>query len=136
MERRDLLKLVLATTVASGATGVAIWRMLKALEEEPEAGQGEPPGRPPQLDQLVAQLRESLPGYNIASSEFEAFFHAQFANREILQRFGRSIDAPARFLLSSDFFANGADKTRPLKFVTFCHPYVVPCMNPLRLPAK
>jgi hypothetical protein len=35
------------------------------------------------------------------------------------------------FLLSTDFFVNGADETKPVRFRQFFHPYVSPCWNPL-----
>ena len=36
-----------------------------------------------------------------------------------------------RFLLSTDFFQNGANETKPVKFVALYDPYVTPCYNPL-----
>ncbi|MBW2293445.1 MAG: hypothetical protein JRG89_02590 [Deltaproteobacteria bacterium] len=35
-----------------------------------------------------------------------------------------------RFLASTDFFQNGADEARPLRYVAFYDPYVTPCYNP------
>ncbi len=35
------------------------------------------------------------------------------------------------FLLSTDFFLNGADETKPVRFRQLFHPYVSPCWNPL-----
>jgi hypothetical protein len=35
-----------------------------------------------------------------------------------------------RFLLSTDFFRNGADESRPVRFVLFYDPYISPCWNP------
>ncbi len=35
-----------------------------------------------------------------------------------------------RFLASTDFFQNGADETRPLRYVTYYDPYVSTCYNP------
>jgi hypothetical protein len=39
-----------------------------------------------------------------------------------------------RFLLSTDFFLNDADESRPVRFVLFFDPYISPCWNPC-LPA-
>ena len=35
-----------------------------------------------------------------------------------------------RFLASTDFFQNGADESRPLRYVTYYDPYVSNCYNP------
>lgn len=35
-----------------------------------------------------------------------------------------------RFLASTDFFQNGADETRPLRYVSYYDPYVSTCYNP------
>ena len=40
-----------------------------------------------------------------------------------------------RFLLSTDFFPNGADETRLVRYVTYYDPYVSPCWNPCATPA-
>ncbi|MEO0477467.1 MAG: hypothetical protein AAF085_16105, partial [Planctomycetota bacterium] len=43
-----------------------------------------------------------------------------------------TMDALAmRFLMSTDFFLNGADESRPINYVMFYHPYRSPCWNPL-----
>lgn len=34
------------------------------------------------------------------------------------------------YLLSTDFFANGADEQRAVSYVSFYDPYVRPCSNP------
>lgn len=34
------------------------------------------------------------------------------------------------YLLSTDFFANGMDETRTIKYVAYYNPYLRPCMNP------
>lgn len=35
------------------------------------------------------------------------------------------------FLLSTDFFQNGADESRPLRFLMIYHPFFSTCYNPL-----
>ena len=35
------------------------------------------------------------------------------------------------FLMSTDFFPNGARESRPLRYVMLYHPYRTPCYNPL-----
>jgi hypothetical protein len=36
----------------------------------------------------------------------------------------------SKFLLSSDYYRNGADPKRPVKYVMFYDPYVSPCWDP------
>ena len=36
----------------------------------------------------------------------------------------------SKFLLSSDYYRNGADPKRPVRYVMFYDPYVSPCWNP------
>lgn len=40
-------------------------------------------------------------------------------------------DLCGRFLLSTDFFMNGADESRPIQYLTLYDPYHSPCFNPL-----
>ena len=40
-----------------------------------------------------------------------------------------------RFLLSTDFFQNGADEGRTIHYAAFFDPYATPCYNPLVSPA-
>jgi hypothetical protein len=48
-----------------------------------------------------------------------------------------AVDRPAsdalvqRFLLSTDFFPNGADETRTIRYARYHDPYVNPCWDPL-----
>jgi hypothetical protein len=41
------------------------------------------------------------------------------------------IDVYTRYLLSTDFFRNGADESRRVRYLSFYHPYVTICYNPL-----
>jgi hypothetical protein len=40
-------------------------------------------------------------------------------------------DVYTRFLLSTDFFQNKGDEARRIRYVSFYHPYVTYCYNPL-----
>ena len=40
-------------------------------------------------------------------------------------------DLRSTFLMSTDFFQNAADESRPLRFVALYDPYVTPCYNPM-----
>ena len=39
------------------------------------------------------------------------------------------------FLMSTDFFLNGGDESKPVKYVMLYHPYVSPCWNPILMAA-
>ena len=39
------------------------------------------------------------------------------------------------FLKSTDFFLNGADESKPVKYISFADPYLSPCWNPIGLAA-
>ena len=41
--------------------------------------------------------------------------------------------AVSKFLLSTDFFRNGADETRPVKYVAYYNPYKFACGNPFAI---
>ncbi|MGB0588873.1 MAG: hypothetical protein ACPGU1_04255 [Myxococcota bacterium] len=43
----------------------------------------------------------------------------------------KSDDVKQLFLLSTDFFAYGADEARPLRYATLYDPYRNPCYNPM-----
>lgn len=44
-------------------------------------------------------------------------------------------DFAMTFLMSTDFFKNGADESKPVNYVMFYHPYRSPCWNPLSMSA-
>jgi hypothetical protein len=64
----------------------------------------------------------------------EAFVRDYERHRGPLRRFVPPRNAQEevfdRFLLSTDFFLNGADESRRVRYVRFYDPYVNPCWNP------
>jgi len=69
----------------------------------------------------------------------EYFSYLEFDD-EVLHAFMRDLarlpgrlhrgDVRRRFLLSTDFFVNGEDERRALKYRAFCDPYLSPCYSP------
>ena len=45
-------------------------------------------------------------------------------------------DVYKKFLMSTDFFPNGADESRPLRYIMLYDPYISPCYNPLKTPLE
>jgi hypothetical protein len=96
---------------------------------------------------IVAVLREEFPYLTFTDDDARKFAvqyeaHYQPITRRLLylardgndDLFRDRVDHLATtFLLSTDFFLNGADEQRPLKFVRLHHPYVSPCWNPLAM---
>jgi hypothetical protein len=78
---------------------------------------------------LEDRLRAHLPYLDVDDAVLAAFARDQRAGTGAREE----IDAiAARFLLSTDFFQNGADEDRPLRYVAYYDPYRSPCYNPLR----
>jgi hypothetical protein len=51
-----------------------------------------------------------------------------------LRKYGHPVsktNARAEFLLSTDFFANGGDEQRPLRYGQLYDAYITPCYNPM-----
>jgi hypothetical protein len=64
-------------------------------------------------------------------AEIEKFKHAFEANSRP-HKAGRGDKSLAKqFLLSTDFFVNGEDESKPLRFVFVYDPRFTPCYNPL-----
>lgn len=51
-------------------------------------------------------------------------------HRGQIGRFWHDDNIFLRYLLSTDFFPNGADESRPVRYVMLYDPYVSPCWNP------
>lgn len=124
LSRRALLRLL---GVASG--GLLLGSACSE-EDDPDsehsAGRREP-------SPLARELRHHFSYLSIEPDVLEAFVRDFERHRGPWQ--ARSEATPnARFLASTDFFQNGADETRPLRYVTYYDPYVSPCYNPFANP--
>lgn len=58
--------------------------------------------------------------------EYERVF-----GRAELRHVARNQELYTKYLMSTDFFLNGADERRVVRFVALYHPYTTPCWNPL-----
>ena len=88
-----------------------------------------PPATPPGPgQQMIALLREYF-----SYLEFDDSVATQFV-LDYARHYGPVEDAGrffATFLLSTDFFENGQDESRPLQYVALYGPMLNPCLNPL-----
>ncbi|GEM_PF-686776 len=98
-------------------------------------------------ERAALRLAESLrkPPENWPLEErIRSYFHFLKLDAEGVRRFVREHEASLAegltepdddvfpiFLLSTDFFRNGADENRPVRFVMYYNPYRSPCYNPL-----
>jgi len=92
-------------------------------EESAERGSAQP------ASALARELASHFDYLDIAPDVFDQF------SREFERAYGiwrpEQANRPhARFLASTDFFQNGGDETRPLRYVRFYDPYLSPCYNP------
>jgi hypothetical protein len=122
--RRRVLALGAVATVLAAGGGVLAAR--RWARRSPAPGARAALGR--QLRARFRYLRCEEAVFERFLDDFEAHFPA------LVRHAGSSrVDVFGRFLLSTDFFAHG-DPARPLRYVTFYHPYVTPCYNPLAAP--
>ena len=121
--RRQWLKLLLAISalVASIVAGVLrTLSVLQAASARPETA-------------LTRALRENFAYLQIPDGVIDRFVRDYEAERGA----GAARQAPGSgevyglFLLSTDFFQEGADVGRPLRYVAYYSPYRSPCYNPL-----
>jgi hypothetical protein len=90
------------------------------------------PVRSPGNAALIAQLRGHFDYLEIDDAALSRFADDHQRHRG---RFVPGAQLPpkdrVRFLMSTDFFQNGADESRRLHYVMYYDPYVSPCYNPL-----
>ncbi len=122
MNRRSFLAgaAALATAVVVGAL---TWlRGRRDPDPSPATGTGD----------LASRLREEFHYLSFDDGAVDAFvrdFESFYGERA--ERVARSSGTLKRFLLSTDFFQNGADESRRVAYVAFYHPYRTPCYQPL-----
>jgi hypothetical protein len=93
---------------------------------EDDAAPADAPG--PQSP-LARELAAEFAYLDIAPATFERFSR-DFERAYGRWRPGQENRPGARFLASTDFFQNGADESRRLRYVRFYDPYLSPCYNP------
>lgn len=80
--------------------------------------------------EIANHLRDAFPYLRIPARDLEEFSQAYLGayGRPSAGQWGH---IEQTFLLSTDFFPNGADEARPVRFLRIYHPYVSLCFNPL-----
>jgi hypothetical protein len=91
------------------------------------------PKLPPPPQSIEAHLAEHFSYLNVDKELLAHFARAYESQYGQINPRGPIAAAllHTRFLLSTDFFQNGSDEKKPLKFVALYDPYVTPCYNPL-----
>jgi hypothetical protein len=111
--------------VGTAAVALAAGASVRLLRSD-EPVQGRPQLDEP-VDERIADLRQTFHYLSISDDVLDAFMKA------LTERGGKVSNARMRelFLLSTDFFAQGADERKPLSFVTLYDPFLNPCYNPM-----
>jgi hypothetical protein len=79
---------------------------------------------------LARKIRESFP-YLTFSDELLEQFCSDVSSQYGTPKEEDMDQVRSIFLLSTDFFLNGADESKALKYTVLYHPLINPCSNPL-----
>ncbi len=122
--------------VAAGGAGA--WRLLgrdPLGPASPAQGSHPPVEAPaavetfePDVEAVRGQLLAALPFLILPRETVDAFLSAL---TRVKRRPSKPDDAVRLFLLSTDFFAHGADESRPLAYAQLYDPYLSPCYDPM-----
>lgn len=118
LSRRDLLRLIGATSgglILTGACGNEDGGEVEAAASSPST--------------LAVELRLHFSYLAIGEDVLEAFVRDFERHRGRFRLHAQAVPH-ARFLASTDFFQNGADEAKPLRYASYYDPYVSPCYNP------
>ena len=80
---------------------------------------------------LATRLRRHLDYLSFDDDVIDAFVRDYRADSSRVAKGERTEAIASRFLLSTDFFQNGANQERSLDYVSYYDPYRSPCYNPL-----
>ncbi len=81
-------------------------------------------------EEIASRVREALPFLKLDPPSVTTFASELVAARESGDMKPIYwLDLGRRYLLSSDFFDNGADVAKPVRFVLFYDPYSAPCYS-------
>lgn len=122
MNRRHFVAGALAIVATLAAAGVGWLRRRRVSGIDPASS----------AHGLAPRLREEFHYLSLSDGAVDAFvrdFDDFYGERAA--RVARASGAPKRFLLSTDFFQNGADESHRVAYVAFYHPYRSPCYQPL-----
>jgi hypothetical protein len=131
MSRRRFLALGAggASVVALGALGASRRGLLSEKNQERLAG-NLAWARGAHLT-LEERVRERFHYLRLDPEGVRAFARDFEGRNGPVHRFQRpKVDPFEQFLLSTDFFQNGGDETRTIRYVALYDPYLNPCWNP------
>lgn len=131
--RRVFIGLSVAGGVA--AIGVTGWLATRPPEQTPELPQKradaapEATGPTEEAKAVMDAVTGAMSYLTLADGTLEAFAadHLRFLRKT---RRYETNDLPQQFLMSTDFFQNGADEKRAVKYVAYFDPYMSPCYSP------
>ena len=123
--RRRFVMLTVVGAVAAGA-----WQLVKFIANPPPPGPDKPPPDP-----FVVIIRKKLPYLRISDDEIAKFgIDFRTRDRALLKLVETDRDrfvyeVCSKLLMSSDFFFNGADVSRPVRYRGYYDPYKK-CQSP------
>ena len=124
MKRRRLLFGIASVAIAGTITATGHWTLVGRYTDAA-------------LIQFL-RLRCHYLNLQISDKEFDQFVRLYRKHYGWETRWSTAALEPMAgvFLLSTDFFENGADESIPVRYRRFFHAYVSPCWNPLVRAAK
>jgi hypothetical protein len=122
--------------LAVAAGGVAAWRVWGSDGPTVESSgarslpEAEVPGRTFGRDYEAVRtiITTAFPFLILPRETVDDFLEALSVAKKRPRKAG---EVKQLFLLSTDFFAHGADESRPLRYATLYDPYRSPCYNPM-----
>ncbi len=125
-------RLLLGTGFVVAVGGAGAWHFLRRPTSTPSAPSAPEEGRTftAEYETARGQILAALPFLILPRETVDDFLEALSKNK---RKPGRPDSVTRRFLLSTDFFATGADESRPLEYVKLYDPYLNPCYNPMDL---
>lgn len=137
LTRRRFLRLTVpAVLIAAAASGLARWtdwrgagaRLRRTVRRAEESARAYQDARRAPADRIVRHfdyLRLDRAGVERFVSDYtRAFGNARPRTRAANRLFY------TKFLMSTDFFVNGADESKPVRYVALHDPYASPCWRP------
>jgi hypothetical protein len=91
-------------------------------------------------NRLINFLTAQTQGLKIDPADIAKYVdeHFKFAGSPYYNRYATEEKILVNFMLSTDFFFNGSDETKPIKYLGYNDPYLRPCYDPFipfRIPA-
>lgn len=135
-EERISRRRLIGAGVTIAALGAGAWRL--RVPEQPSPSEGSKPAQTAE-EEAGRRFGEE---YEAMRTIIQAGFPFLIIPRQTIDDFLQAVSQAKRrprradqvkelFLLSTDFFAHGADEARPLSFARLYDPYLNPCYNPM-----